>query len=70
LLRIIRRNIAAAEDGCRDCQGKERAEFFHDFFYLFFGMAENKSIPSFAESISVTCFTQFFTKFCIRPLSP
>jgi hypothetical protein len=58
LLIIIRRNIAAAEDGCRDRQGKERAEFFHDLFHLFFGMAENKSILSLTESILVICFTQ------------
>jgi hypothetical protein len=51
LLVIIRRNIAAAEDSRRDCQGKEGADFFHGFFYLFLGMAENKSILSLTESI-------------------
>jgi hypothetical protein len=37
LLMMIRSNIAATKDDCRDCQGKEGAEFFHDFFYLFLG---------------------------------
>ncbi len=59
LLIMIRRDVATAENGSRDCQGKEGAEFFHDFFYLFFWMAENKSILSLAESISVTCCTHF-----------
>lgn len=69
LLVIVRRNIAAAKDGRRDCQGKEGADFFMVSFTSFWGWQKINQFCRLQNRFELLALLNFYKTFYLLSVS-